>query len=287
MGKRRVIAETGAGQHGVATATVAAKFGLECDVFMGEEDCERQALNVHRMKLLGTRVIPVSSGSRTLKDALNEAFRDWVATVSHTYYIFGTVAGPHPYPMMVRDFQSVIGNEARKQMLSMEGRLPNYLIACVGGGSNSIGLFHRFYNDKEVRMIGVEAGGKGINSKLHSATLSCGRPGVLHGAYSYMLQDKNGQVVPTHSIAAGLDYPGVGPEHSFYKATGRAEYHAVNDAEALSAYHLLTHIEGIIPALESSHAIGYVIKHRKRFRKGEILVLNLSGRGDKDVGRNI
>ena len=287
MGKKRVIAETGAGQHGVATATVAAKFGLECDVFMGEEDCERQALNVHRMKLLGARVIPVGSGSRTLKDALNEAFRDWVATVRHTYYIFGTVAGPHPYPMMVRDFQSVIGNEARKQILSMEGRLPDYLIACVGGGSNSIGLFHRFYNDKKVKMIGVEAGGKGLNSKLHSATLSCGRPGVLHGAYSYMLQDKNGQVVPTHSIAAGLDYPGVGPEHSFYKATGRAEYHAVTDTEALNAYHLLTNIEGIIPALESSHAIGYVAKNRKRFRKGEILVLNLSGRGDKDVGRNI
>ncbi len=287
MGKKRVIAETGAGQHGVATATVAAKFGLECDVFMGEEDCERQALNVRRMKLLGTRVIPVGSGTRTLKDALNEAFRDWVATVRHTYYIFGTVAGPHPYPMMVRDFQSVIGNEARKQILSMEGRLPDYLIACVGGGSNSIGLFHRFYNDKKVKMIGVEAGGKGINSKFHSATLSCGRPGVLHGAYSYMLQDKNGQVLPTHSIAAGLDYPGVGPEHSFYKATGRAEYHAVTDSEALNAYHLLTHIEGIIPALESSHAIGYVIKNRKRFRKGEILVLNLSGRGDKDAGRNI
>ncbi len=287
MGKKRVIAETGAGQHGVATATVAAKFGLECDVFMGEEDCERQALNVCRMKLLGARVIPVGSGSRTLKDALNEAFRDWVATVRHTYYIFGTVAGPHPYPMMVRDFQSVIGNEARKQIISMEGRLPDYLIACVGGGSNSIGLFHRFYNDRKVSMIGVEAGGKGINSKLHSATLSCGRPGVLHGAYSYMLQDVNGQVVPTHSIAAGLDYPGVGPEHSFYKATGRAEYYAVTDTEALNAYHLLTRIEGIIPALESSHAIGYVIKNRRRFRKGEIIVLNLSGRGDKDVGRNI
>ncbi len=287
MGKKRVIAETGAGQHGVATATVAAKFGLECDVFMGEEDCERQALNVHRMKLLGTRVIPVSSGSKTLKDALNEAFRDWVATVGHTYYIFGTVAGPHPYPMMVRDFQSIIGNETRKQILELEGRLPDYLIACVGGGSNSIGLFHRFYNDKKVKMIGVEAGGKGVGTKFHSATLSCGRPGVLHGAYSYMLQDKNGQVLPTHSIAAGLDYPGVGPEHSFYKATGRAEYHAVTDSEALNAYHLLTRIEGIIPALESSHAIGYVLKNRKRFRSGEIVVLNLSGRGDKDVGRNI
>ena len=287
MGKKRVIAETGAGQHGVATATVAAKFGLKCDVFMGEEDCERQSLNVHRMKLLGAKVIPVSSGSKTLKDALNEAFRDWVATVKQTYYIFGTVAGPHPYPKMVRDFQSVIGNEARKQILEHEGRLPDYLIACVGGGSNSIGLFHRFYNDKNVKMIGVEAGGKGLNSNLHSATLSCGRPGVLHGAYSYMLQDRNGQVLPTHSIAAGLDYPGVGPEHSFYKATGRAEYHAITDSEALNAYHLLTKLEGIIPALESSHAIGYVIKNRNRFKKGEILVLNLSGRGDKDVGRNI
>ncbi len=287
MGKKRVIAETGAGQHGVATATVAAKFGLECDVFMGEEDCERQSLNVHRMKLLGTNVIPVSSGSKTLKDALNEAFRNWVATVKSTYYIFGTVAGPHPYPLLVRDFQSIIGREARKQILELEGRLPDYLVACVGGGSNSIGLFHKFYNDSRVKFVGVEAGGAGINAGLHSATLSAGRPGVLHGAYSYLLQDKDGQVLPTHSVAAGLDYPGVGPEHSFYKDTGRATYHPVTDKEALSAYHLLTKIEGIIPALESSHAVAYVLKNRAKFKKGEIIIVNLSGRGDKDVARKL
>ena len=275
IGKKRVIAETGAGQHGVATATAAALLGLECDVYMGEEDVRRQALNVFRMRLLGARVIPVSSGTRTLKDAINEAMRDWVTNVRSTFYALGSVVGPHPYPMMVRDFQSVIGNEARKQMMSAEGRLPKAVVACVGGGSNSMGLFHPFIKDKAVKMIGVEAAG--------AASLSKGRPGILHGALSYLLQDKDGQVMPTHSISAGLDYPGVGPEHSFLKDSGRASYHSATDREALEGFLLLSRAEGIIPALEPSHAIGYLKKAARNFSKKDVVVLCLSGRGDKDV----
>jgi len=283
MKKPRVIAETGAGQHGVATATVAAMFGLKCDVYMGEEDIERQALNVFRMKLLGAKVIPVHSGSKTLKDAMNEAIRDWTTNVSDTHYIIGSVAGPHPYPMMVRDFQSVIGKEARQQLLKKENRLPDYLVACVGGGSNSMGLFHPFFNDKSVKFIGVEAGGLGLSSGKHAATLSKGGIGVLHGAMENILQDENGQIEIAHSISAGLDYPGVGPEHSYFKKIKRAEYVAVTDKEALEGFKLCSEKEGIIPALESAHAVYYAVKLAAKLSKNNIIVINLSGRGDKDI----
>ncbi|RQD77748.1 MAG: tryptophan synthase subunit beta [Candidatus Syntrophonatronum acetioxidans] len=283
MGKKRVIAETGAGQHGVATATAAAKFGLECYVYMGEEDMERQALNVFRMKLLGAEVIPVSSGSKTLKDATNEALRDWVTNVENTYYIIGSVVGPHPYPEMVRDFQSIIGIEAREQILEKEGRLPDSLVACVGGGSNALGLFHPFLEDAGVELVGVEAAGFGLDSGLHAASLSRGRAGVLHGSMSYLLQDEFGQISPVHSISAGLDYPGVGPEHAFLQKTGRASYGSVTDKEALEGFQLMSRREGIIPALESSHALAYILKERERFREQSLVVVNLSGRGDKDV----
>jgi tryptophan synthase beta chain len=283
MGKHRVIAETGAGQHGVATATAAAMFGLKCEVYMGTEDVTRQALNVFRMELLGTNVIPVDSGSKTLKDAINEALRDWVTNVETTHYVIGSVVGPHPYPMMVRDFQSVIGKETKQQILELEGRLPDYLIACVGGGSNSIGLFHPFYEDKDVKFIGVEAAGEGIHTGKHAASLGAGKIGILHGSLSYILQDENGQIIPTHSISAGLDYPGVGPEHSYYKDTGRAEYVSVTDKEALEGFCMLADTEGIIPALESAHAIAQVIKLAPTLDKNTIIVICLSGRGDKDV----
>jgi tryptophan synthase beta chain len=283
LGKTRIIAETGAGQHGVATATICAHLGLECVVYMGEVDMERQAPNVFRMRLLGAEVRPVKSGSRTLKDAINEAMRDWVTNVANTHYLIGSVMGPHPYPMMVRDFQSVIGREARAQMLEREGRLPDYAVACVGGGSNAIGLFHEFLDDTSVRLIGVEAAGRGISSGEHAATLSAGRPGVLHGSYSYLLQDENGQIIEAHSVSAGLDYPGVGPEHSFLKASERARYEAVTDAEALAAFQKLCLTEGIIPALESSHAVAYVQKLAPRLRPDEIVLICLSGRGDKDL----
>ena len=281
MGKKRIIAETGAGQHGVASATVCALLGLECEVYMGEEDIRRQELNVFRMKLLGARVIPVSAGSKTLKDAINESMRDWVTNVRTTYYMLGSVLGPHPYPVMVRDFQSIIGRETRAQILEKEGRLPDVLVACVGGGSNSIGLFYDFVGDKQVRMIGAEAGGRGPVLGDHAARFSGGRPGVLHGTFSYMLQDEYGQVVPTHSVSAGLDYPSVGPEHALLHDTGRVEYTSINDAEALAAFHELSHLEGIIPALESSHAVAQAKKLRAP--AGQIVVVNLSGRGDKDV----
>ncbi|MFA4993317.1 MAG: tryptophan synthase subunit beta [Candidatus Omnitrophota bacterium] len=283
MGKKRVIAETGAGQHGVATATVAALFGLECDIYMGEEDIQRQALNVLRMKLLGARVVPVKSGTRTLKDAMTEALRDWVTNVRNTYYIIGTVAGPHPYPAMVRDFQSVIGKEARQQILKKESRLPDYLVACVGGGSNAMGLFHPFFKDKSVKMIGVEAAGLGLYSGKHSASLVAGAPGVLHGCKSDVLQDKFGQIKNAHSVAAGLDYPGVGPEHAYYKEIKRASYVAVSDKEALEGFKLLSEIEGIIPALESAHAIAYLKKAGKNIKKDALVIVCLSGRGDKDL----
>ncbi|MGQ9629145.1 MAG: tryptophan synthase subunit beta [bacterium] len=283
MGKRRVIAETGAGQHGVATATVAALLDLECDIYMGEEDVERQALNVFRMRLLGSKVRSVSTGSKTLKDAINEALRDWVTNVRTTNYIIGSVVGPHPYPMMVRDFQSIIGREVRQEILKREGRLPDYLVACVGGGSNAMGLFHPFLEDAEVKMIGVEAAGRGLSTGKHAASLCAGTPGVLHGSLSYLLQTEEGQILPTHSVSAGLDYPGVGPEHSYLKETGRAEYVAATDEEALEAFHRLSALEGIIPALESAHAVAYVMKSKSRFRKNDIIVINLSGRGDKDV----
>ena len=281
MGKKRIIAETGAGQHGVATATVCALLGFECDVYMGEEDIRRQELNVFRMKLLGARVRPVSAGSKTLKDAINESMRDWVTNVRTTYYMLGSVLGPHPYPTMVRDFQSVIGREARAQILEREGRLPDVLVACVGGGSNSIGLFYDFVGDKQVRMIGAEAGGRGQNLGDHAARFSGGRPGVLHGTLSYILQDEHGQIVPTHSVSAGLDYPSVGPEHALLHDTGRVEYTSISDAEALSAFHELSHLEGIIPALESAHAIAQAKKLHAP--AGQIVLVNLSGRGDKDV----
>jgi tryptophan synthase beta chain len=281
MGKKRIIAETGAGQHGVATATVCALLGLECEVYMGEEDIRRQELNVFRMKLLGARVNPVSAGSKTLKDAINEAMRDWVTNVRSTYYILGSVLGPHPYPVMVRDFQSIIGREARAQILEKEGRLPDTLIACVGGGSNSIGLFHDFVSDEDVRMIGVEAGGRGPELGDHAARFSGGRPGVLHGTFSYVLQDRDGQVVPTHSVSAGLDYPAIGPEHAQLHDAGRIEYTSINDAEALDAFHELSRLEGIIPALESSHAVAQAKKLKSP--SGKIVIVNLSGRGDKDV----
>lgn len=283
MKKPRVIAETGAGQHGVATATVAALFGLKCDVYMGEEDIERQKLNVFRMKLLGARVIPVASGAKTLKDAMTEALRDWVTNVRTTHYIIGTVAGPHPYPAMVRDFQSVIGKEARQQILQKEHRLPDYLVACVGGGSNALGLFYPFFNDKRVKFIGVEAAGEGLSSGKHAATLVMGRPGVLHGAKSDLLEDEFGQIKATHSIAAGLDYPGVGPEHAYYKKIGRAVYFAVSDREALEGFRLLSESEGIIPALEPSHAIAYLKKMKAKLNKNSIVIVCLSGRGDKDT----
>ena len=285
MGKRRIIAETGAGQHGVATATACAVLGLDCLVYMGEEDMRRQAINVYRMRLLGAEVRPVTSGSRTLKDAINEAIRDWVTNVETTHYLLGSVVGPHPYPMMVRDFQSVIGEEARRQMLEVEveGRLPDYAVACVGGGSNSMGLFYPFLNDTEVKLVGVEAAGDGVDTERHAATLSAGRPGVLHGAMSYLLQDEHGQVKETHSISAGLDYPGVGPEHSHLKDTGRAEYTAVTDSQALEGFHLLSRSEGIIPALEPSHAIYYVSHLAPTLPQDAIVLVCLSGRGDKDV----
>ncbi len=283
MGKPRVIAETGAGQHGVATATIAARYGMECVVYMGSEDVKRQAQNVYRMKLLGATVVPVESGSKTLKDALNEAMRDWVTHVGNTYYIIGTVAGPHPYPMMVRDFQTVIGNEAREQMPEMIGRQPDAVIACVGGGSNAIGIFYPYINDKAVRLIGVEAAGYGVETGKHAATLTAGRPGVLHGNRTYLLQDEHGQIIETHSISAGLDYPGVGPEHAWLKDSGRAEYVSVTDDEALQAFHNLCRLEGIIPALESSHALAYAAKMAPRMNADQVLLVNLSGRGDKDM----
>jgi len=283
MGKKRLIAETGAGQHGVATATVSAMFGFSCDIYMGTEDIKRQALNVYRMKLLGARVIPVKSGSQTLKDATNEAIRDWVTNVKDTHYVLGSVVGPHPYPFMVREFQSVIGKEARLQILKEEGRLPDYLIACVGGGSNSIGLFYPFLNDKKIKFIGVEAGGRGISSKKHAATLLKGEVGILHGSRSYLLQDRDGQVEIAHSISAGLDYPGVGPEHSYYKKIKRAKYVAVTDKDALFGFKLLSESEGIIPALEPSHAIYYLSKVAPKLKKNKIIILCLSGRGDKDI----
>jgi tryptophan synthase beta chain len=284
MGKKRVIAETGAGQHGVATATVAALFGMACQVFMGAEDIRRQAPNVFRMKMLGAEVIPVTSGTSTLKNAMNEAMRHWVAHVRDTFYVIGTTAGPHPYPVMVRDFQSVIGREAKKQILKKEGRLPDFLVACVGGGSNAMGLFYPFRNDQAVAMIGVEAGGKGIETGFHAASISAGQVGVLHGNKTYLLQDAHGQVRDAHSISAGLDYPGVGPEHSYFHKTGRAKYVAVTDDEALEAFLLLTTCEGIMPAMESAHAIAYVMKLAPSLDRDKIIVVNLSGRGDKDMG---
>lgn len=283
MGKKRIIAETGAGQHGVATATVAARMGLECVVYMGAEDIQRQAQNVYRMKLLGAQVVPVEAGSRTLKDALNEALRDWVTNVDDTFYIIGTVAGPHPYPAMVRDFQAIIGREAREQIQKQAGRLPDGLIACVGGGSNAIGLFYPFIDDESVQMFGVEAAGDGIETGRHAAPLCAGRPGVLHGNRTYLMEDDNGGIIETHSISAGLDYPGVGPEHAWLKDSGRAEYVSVTDKEALEGFHALTRIEGIIPALESSHALAYAMKKAPTMRTDEILLVNLSGRGDKDM----
>jgi tryptophan synthase beta chain len=285
MGKRRIIAETGAGQHGVATATVCALFGLKCVVYMGDEDVERQALNVYRMRLLGAEVRPVSSGTRTLKDATNEAIRDWVTNVTDTHYIIGSVVGPAPYPRIVRDFQSVIGREAREQIVAAEGRLPAAVIACVGGGSNAMGIFHPFHDDAEVRLIGVEAAGEGIESGRHSATLTAGAPGVLHGTFSYLLQDAAGQVAPAHSVSAGLDYPGVGPEHAAYRDRGRAEYVSVTDAEALDAFGRLARLEGIIPALETAHAIAYLLREGGRWRDEGPVVICLSGRGDKDVAQ--
>jgi tryptophan synthase beta chain len=283
MGKPRVIAETGAGQHGVATATIAARLGLECQVFMGEEDIKRQALNVYRMRLLGADVIPVTSGSKTLKDAMNEAMRDWVTNIDTTYYIIGTVAGPHPYPLLVRDFQCVIGREARAQSLAQAGKLPDALVACVGGGSNAIGLFHPFLEDESVAMYGVEAGGLGVATGEHAAPLQMGSPGILHGNRTYLMQDDDGQILHTHSISAGLDYPGVGPEHSWLKDIGRVNYVDADDEEALRAFHTLTRVEGIIPALESSHALAYAEKLAATMSKEQMIIVNLSGRGDKDI----
>ena len=283
MGKTRIIAETGAGQHGVATATVAARLGLECVVYMGAVDIQRQAANVYRMKLLGATVVPVTSGSATLKDALNEAMRDWVTNIDNTFYIIGTVAGPHPYPAMVRDFQTIIGREARAQIQEHEGRLPDAVVACVGGGSNAIGLFYPFIDDKNVAIYGVEAAGDGIETGKHAAPLCAGKPGVLHGNRTYLIEDENGQITETHSISAGLDYPGVGPEHAWLKDIGRAEYVAINDEEAIQAFHDLTKIEGIIPALESSHALAYATKLAPTMDKDKIIIVNLSGRGDKDI----
>jgi tryptophan synthase beta chain len=283
MGKTRIIAETGAGQHGVATATVAARLGLECVVYMGAVDVERQSLNVYRMKLLGATVIPVESGSRTLKDALNEAMRDWVTNIDDTFYIIGTVAGPHPYPAMVRDFQTIIGREAKQQCQEVTGRLPDALVACVGGGSNAIGLFHPFIDDSSVKIFGVEAAGDGIETGRHSAPLCAGRPGVLHGNRTYLMSDDDGEIIETHSISAGLDYPGVGPEHSWLKDIGRVDYVNITDNEALEGFHALTKLEGIIPALESSHAMAYVMKLAPTMNSSETIIVNLSGRGDKDM----
>ncbi len=283
MGKTRIIAETGAGQHGVATATVAARLGLECVVYMGAEDIQRQALNVYRMKLLGARVVSVGSGSRTLKDALNEAMRDWVTNIDNTFYIIGTAAGPHPYPAMVRDFQAIIGREAKQQIMVHEGRMPDALVACIGGGSNAIGLFYPFVDDMDVSMYGVEAAGHGLETGEHAAPLCAGKPGVLHGNRTYLMEDRHGQIIPTHSVSAGLDYPGVGPEHSWLKDIGRANYVAVSDEEALKGFHDLTLTEGIMPALESSHAIAYVTKLAPTMDKEQIIIMNLSGRGDKDI----
>lgn len=284
MGKPRVIAETGAGQHGVATATICARYGLECVVYMGSNDVKRQSPNVYRMNLLGARVVPVESGSKTLKDALNEAMRDWVTNVENTFYIIGTVAGPHPYPMMVRDFQSVIGKECIEQMPDMTGRQPDVVVACVGGGSNAMGIFHPYIPYENTRLIGVEAAGEGLESGKHSASLQRGSPGVLHGNRTYILQDPNGQIIETHSVSAGLDYPGVGPEHAWLKDSGRAEYVGITDAEALDAFHYLCRTEGIIPALESSHAIAYAMKLARTMDKDQSILVNLSGRGDKDIG---
>jgi tryptophan synthase beta chain len=283
MGKRRIIAETGAGQHGVATATVCARFGLDCVVYMGATDIERQKINVYRMKLLGAEVVPVTSGSKTLKDALNEAMRDWVTNVANTFYIIGTVAGPHPYPQMVRDFNAVVGREARAQMFEQFGRLPDVITACVGGGSNAIGLFHAFLNDRDVRIVGAEAAGDGIETGRHAASLAAGRPGVLHGNRTYVLCDDDGQITETHSVSAGLDYPGVGPEHAFLKDSGRASYVGVTDEEALAAFHELARTEGILAALESSHAVAQAIKLARELPKDQLVLCNLSGRGDKDV----
>ena len=283
MGKPRVIAETGAGQHGVATATVAARYGMKCVVYMGSEDVARQAQNVYRMKLLGAEVVPVDSGSKTLKDALNEAMRDWVTHVEDTFYIIGTVAGPHPYPMMVRDFQSVIGNECRRQMPAMTGRQPDYVVACVGGGSNAIGIFYPYIDMPDVKLVGVEAGGEGLATGRHAASLTAGTPGVLHGNRTYLLQDEDGQIIDTHSVSAGLDYPGVGPEHAWLKDIGRASYEVVDDADTLKAFHDCCRIEGIIPALESSHALAYAARLAPTLPKERIILVNLSGRGDKDM----
>ncbi|MCC2595133.1 tryptophan synthase subunit beta [Pusillimonas sp. MFBS29] len=283
MGKPRIIAETGAGQHGVATATVAARYGLECVVYMGSEDVRRQASNVYRMKLLGATVVPVDSGSRTLKDALNEAMRDWVTNVENTFYIIGTVAGPHPYPSMVRDFQSVIGNECLEQMPAETGRQPDYVLASVGGGSNAMGIFHPYINHQDVKLVGIEAAGEGLETGRHAASLNMGSPGVLHGNRTYVMQDDNGQVLETHSISAGLDYPGVGPEHAWLKDEGRAEYVCINDQEALAAFHDCCRTEGIMPALESSHAVAYALKLAPTLPKDKIILVNLSGRGDKDM----
>jgi tryptophan synthase beta chain len=283
MGKKRIIAETGAGQHGVASATVAARFGMECVVYMGSEDIKRQSTNVFRMKLLGATVVPVESGSKTLKDALNEAMRDWVTNVEGTFYIIGTVAGPHPYPMMVRDFNAVVGRELRTQMPEEIGRQPDAILACVGGGSNAIGAFYPYIEDKDVRLIGVEAGGLGLASGKHAATLCAGKPGVLHGNRTYLIQDEDGQIIETHSISAGLDYPGVGPEHAWLKDSGRAEYVAITDDEALDAFHALTRMEGIMPALESAHAVAHAMKLAPSLSKDKVLLVNLSGRGDKDM----
>ena len=283
MGKNRIIAETGAGQHGVASATACAMLGLECIVYMGSEDVKRQSLNVFRMKLLEAEVIPVDSGTKTLKDAINEAIRDWVTNVETTHYLIGSVVGPHPYPVMVRDFQTAIGREARAQLLEIEGKLPDYVLACVGGGSNSIGMFYPFVPDEDVKLIGLEAGGEGVETGNHSATLSAGRPGVLHGAMSYLLQDEHGQVMETHSISAGLDYPGVGPEHSYLKASGRAEYRDVTDGQALDAFHQLCRTEGILPALESCHAVTAAVDLAKTLTPDQVVLVCLSGRGDKDI----
>jgi len=283
MGKKRIIAETGAGQHGVATATICARFGLQCVVYMGEEDMRRQQLNVVRMKMMGAEVIPVLSGTRTLKDATSEAIRDWVTTVNDSHYIIGSVVGPAPYPRMVREFQSIIGNEAREQMLERAGRLPKTVVACVGGGSNAMGIFHAFVADEGVELVGVEAAGEGVETDRHSASLTKGKPGVLHGALSYLLQDEQGQVHPAHSISAGLDYPGVGPEHSFLKDSGRAEYVSVSDDEALDGFQMLARLEGIIPALETSHAVAWIARAKGRWAKDEPVLLCVSGRGDKDV----
>ncbi|MFN2363195.1 MAG: tryptophan synthase subunit beta [Halarsenatibacteraceae bacterium] len=283
MGKERIIAETGAGQHGVATATVAARFDLDCQIYMGAEDIERQALNVYKMEMLGAEVIPVNTGSRTLKDATNQAIRDWVSNVETTHYIIGSVVGPHPYPEMVRDFQRIIGDETKEQIIDKEGKFPDYLLACVGGGSNAIGIFYPFLNDKNVKMIGIEAAGKGIDTDKHAATLTKGRVGVLHGSKSFLLQDQDGQVIPAHSISAGLDYPGVGPEHSHLKITNRVEYKYIDDNQAIQAFRLLSEKEGIIPALESAHALAYLEKLAPELNQNQTIIVNLSGRGDKDI----